>query len=45
MQIPHPGVCKFTLQYDGRPDGRLGVLARTRNLGSPSGKGEKFVKN
>ena len=22
---PHPGVCKFSLQYDGGPDERYGV--------------------
>ena len=36
---PHPGACKFTLQYDGRPDERLGVGVGTWNLGSLSGKG------
>ena len=42
---PHPGACKFSLQYDGRPDGRFRVLVGTWNLGSLSGKGEKIVKN
>ena len=36
--IPHPGACKFSLQYDGRPDGRFGVRVWTQNLGSLSGK-------
>ena len=36
---PHPGACKFSLQYDGRPDGRLWVRIGTWNLGSLSGKG------
>ena len=22
---PHPDACKFSLQYDGRPDGHIGV--------------------
>ena len=42
---PHPGACKFSLQYDLRPDGRLGLLDWTWNLGSLSGNGEKFVMN
>ena len=33
------GTCKHSLQYDGRPDGRLRVQAGTRNLGSQSGYG------
>ena len=41
----HPGACKFSLQYDGRPDGRLGVLVGTWNVSSLCGKGEKIVKN
>ena len=36
---PHPGACKFSLQNDGKPDGRSGVRAETWNLGSLSGKG------
>ena len=36
---PHPGACKFTLQYDGSHDGRFGVQVGTWNLGSVSGKG------
>ena len=36
----HPGACKLSLQYDGRPDGRFGVLVGTWNLGSQSGNGE-----
>ena len=40
---PHPGVCKFSLQYEGRPDGCLGVRVGTWNLGSLSG--EKLMKN
>ena len=35
---PHPGACKFSMQYDGRPDGRLGVRDGMWNLGSLSGK-------
>ena len=35
---PHPGACKYSLQYDGRPDGRFGVRVGTWNLGSLSGK-------
>ena len=42
---PHPGACKLSLQYDGRSDWRLGVWFKLWNLGSLSGKGEKFVKN
>ena len=42
---PHPGACKFSLQYDGRPDGCFGVWVGTWNEGSLRGKGEKFVKN
>ena len=41
----HPGACNHSLQYDGRPDGRLVVWVDTWNLGSLSGKGEMFVKN
>ena len=41
----HPGVCKHSLQYEGRPDGRIGVRVRMRKLGCLSGKGEMFVKN
>ena len=26
---PHPSACKFSLQYDGRPDGHYGVLVGT----------------
>ena len=42
---PHRGACKFSLQYEGRLDWLLMVLDETWNLGSLSGKGEKFVKN
>ena len=28
------------MQYDGKPDGRFGVLVRAWKLGSLSGKGE-----
>ena len=42
---PHPGVFKFSLQYDGRLDESLGVQVGMWNLGSLSGNGEKFVKN
>ena len=38
----HPGACKFSLQYY---DGRIGVCVGTYNLGSLSGKWEKFVEN
>ena len=31
-----PGVCKFCLQYDRRPDERFGVRFGMRNLGSLS---------
>ena len=41
---PHPGACKFSLQYDGWPDGCFGVWVGTWNQGSLRGKGEKFVK-
>ena len=41
----HPGACKFSLQYDRWPDERFGVWVGMWNLGSLSGKGEKFVKN
>ena len=37
----HPGACNLSLQYDGRPYERFGMW----NMGSLSGKGEKFVKN
>ena len=42
---PHPGASKFSLQYDGRLEERVGVRVVTWNLGSLSGKGEKLVKN
>ena len=35
---PHPGACKFSLQYDRRPDEGLGVRVWTWNFGSLSGK-------
>ena len=41
---PHPGACKFSLQYDGRSDWRFGVQVSMWNLGSLCGKGEMFVK-
>ena len=41
----HPGACQHSLQYDRRPDGRLGVRVGMWNLGSLSGRGEKFMKN
>ena len=44
-ETPHPGACKLSLQYDGRPDESFGVWVGTWNLGSLSGKREKFVKN
>ena len=34
--------CTYGWQYDGRPDGRLGVHVGMWNLGSLSGKGEFF---
>ena len=38
---PHPGACKHSLQYDGRPGGCCGDLyARTWNVGSLRQKGE-----
>ena len=40
----HPGACKYSLQYDGRPDGRFRVWVGTWNLGSLSGMGGKFVR-
>ena len=36
---PHPGASKFSLQYDGRPDGRIGVRVGRWNLGSLIGNG------
>ena len=42
---PHPGACKLSLQYDRRPDECFVVRVGTWNLGSLSGKGEKFVNN
>ena len=36
---PHPGAQKHSLQYDRRPDGCIGVLVWTWNLGTLSGKG------
>ena len=41
---PHPGACKLSLQYDGRPDECFGVRVGMWNLGSLSGNGDKFVK-
>ena len=41
----HPDVCKFSLQYDWRPDGRFDVWVGMWNLGSLSGKGDMFVSN
>ena len=38
----HPGARKHSMQYDGRPDGRLGVRVGTWNLGSLTGKGGEF---
>ena len=35
----HLVACKHSLQYYGRPDGRIGVWVGTWNLGSQSGKG------
>ena len=36
---PHPETSKYSLQYDRRPDWRLGVRVGMWNLGSLSGKG------
>ena len=36
---PHPEAYKHSLQYDSRPNGRIGVWVRTWNLSSQSGKG------
>ena len=38
---PHPGACKISLQYDRRPDERIGVQFWTLNLGGLSRKGAK----
>ena len=35
----HPGACRHSLQYDGRPDWCFGVRVGTWNLGNLSGKG------
>ena len=40
----HPGACKFSFQYDGRPDGRFDVRFGTWNLGSLSGKWVEFYE-
>ena len=37
--IPYPGVCKYSLQYDGKPDGRICVWVGMLNLGCLRGKG------
>ena len=46
--IHHPGVRKFSLQYDRRPDGCFGVWVGMWNLGSLSREGrvvcEEFRK-
>ena len=42
---PHPGACKFSLQYDRRHDERFGVRVGMWYLGNLRGKGEKFLKN
>ena len=42
---PHPAECKFSLQYDWRPDEHFGIRVGTWSLGRRSGKGETFVKN
>ena len=34
----HPGACKFSLQYGGRPDERFDVWVGTWDLGSLSGR-------
>ena len=36
---PHPGACKFIMQYDGMLNERFGVRVWRWNLGSLSGKG------
>ena len=38
---PHPGAHRHGLQYDGRPDERLGVRVGTWNLGSLSRNGRE----
>ena len=44
----HPRVCKYSLQYGERPNGRLGVRVGTWNLGGQGGKGgevcEELIK-
>ena len=35
----HPGACKFSLQYDRKPDDRIRVRVVMLNLGSLGGKG------
>ena len=35
----HPGACKHSLQYDGRPDERFGVRVGTQNLDGRNGSG------
>ena len=41
---PHPGECKNSLQYDGRPDECHGVRGGTWNVGSLSGKGGEICE-
>ena len=38
VQLSHLGAHEHNRQYDGRPDGRHGVWAGMRNVGSVSGK-------
>ena len=42
--LPLKGRCKFSLQYDGRPDERFGLWVGTLNLRSLSGKGEEVCE-
>ena len=40
----HPLACKFSLQYDGRPDEHFAVRIGMWNLGKLSGKGGEVCK-
>ena len=40
VATPHPGSCKFSLQYDRRPDECLGVRVGMWNIDSLSGNGD-----
>ena len=41
---PHPGACKHSFLYDGRPDWRFGVQVGMWNLGRLSQKGGKVCE-